>query len=727
MGVFESFPIDAILATAAAAVLWWAIHAIRRADAARVQAGVAMRENQRRLATQYAVTRVVAGSASLAEAVPELVHAIGPIAGWEAGGLWELDAEAAVLRCVAFCCESPETGEFAAASRGRSFAQGEGVPGRVWASGEPVWIPDVGTEANFPRAREGASVRFHAAIAVPLRAGDDFLGVLEFFCRKIREPDDALLQMMAGIGAQVAQFIEHTRAQERLRASETRLRALADNIPQLAWITDPTGGIEWYNKRWFDYTGTTLEQMQGWGWQAVHHPDHLQRVIEKFKTALATGEAWEDTFPLRGSDGEYRWFLSRASPIRDAGGKIAGWFGSNTDITEMRAIETALRASTEAAQRARAQAEAASRAKDDFLAALSHELRTPLTPVLMCAAVLEKDPTLAGDVREQFAMMRRNVELEARLIDDLLDLTRISHGKLLIHPVPTDAHEVLAQTAEIVHGQTPVGEVITEFVLEAREHWVMADAARLQQVFWNLLKNALKFTPAGGRLTVRSSNPAPGRLDITFTDTGIGIAPGALERIFSAFDQGELDGRHRFGGLGLGLSISRAIVDLHGGELHATSEGPGHGAAFTVSMEAVAAPAQSEPPSAGAPASPGSLRLLVVDDHEPTLKVLVRLLERDGHRAHPAASVREALALADAHECDALISDIGLPDGTGFDLMREIKRRKGWPGIALSGYGMDADLRASRDAGFSAHLVKPIELARLREALASIEQPAAAH
>jgi signal transduction histidine kinase len=370
----------------------------------------------------------------------------------------------------------------------------------------------------------------------------------------------------------------------------------------------------------------------------------------------------------------------------------------------------------DALQRSVEAAEAASRAKDDFLAALSHELRTPLAPVLLSAGTLESDPALPEFAREQMRMIRRNIELEARLIDDLLDLTRISRGKLPFHPVLADAHALLRHTEEIVRSELPAA-VTLALKLEAGEHQLMADPARLQQVFWNLMKNAVKFTESGGSVSVRTFNQSPGRLSVEVRDTGIGIAPSALDRIFRPFDQGELGSRHRFGGLGLGLSISKAVVDQHGGELVAASEGLGRGATFTLHLPVVrpVVPALRAGPQPAELKRP--LRLLVAEDHDFTRAAMVRLLENDGHRVLAASSVDEALAIAQVQPFDILISDISLSDGSGLELMRELKRRHGSPGIALSGCGMDKDVRDSLSAGFSTHLVKPVDVEELRTAI----------
>jgi CheY-like chemotaxis protein len=285
---------------------------------------------------------------------------------------------------------------------------------------------------------------------------------------------------------------------------------------------------------------------------------------------------------------------------------------------------------------------------------------------------------------------------------------------LQIHRVVVDVHELLGHSEEIVRSEAVDQGRVVEFRLEAREYHVMADPTRLQQVFWNLIKNALKFSEEGGRVTVRTLNPSPHRFAVCVTDNGIGIPLEALDRIFSAFDQGDLKGRHRFGGLGLGLAISKGIVDLHSGSLRVESEGHGRGATFTVELETTVPEHHRESPSQSLPAQTRPIRLLIVEDNEPTLATMKRLLERSGHRVCTAATVSEALAVASANKCDLLVSDLGLPDGSGLDLMREIHQRYGWPGIALTGYGMEEDIRRVTECGFGAHLVKPIDIAQLR-------------
>ncbi|MDQ3115423.1 MAG: ATP-binding protein [Verrucomicrobiota bacterium] len=364
-------------------------------------------------------------------------------------------------------------------------------------------------------------------------------------------------------------------------------------------------------------------------------------------------------------------------------------------------------------------------AKDDFLAALSHELRTPLTPVLMTAAMMESDATLEPEQREQLAMMRRNVELEARLIDDLLDLTRITRGKLELHYGRADIHVLLEHTEGIIRSDAHGKGVRVQLYLEARDHIANGDAARLQQVFWNMLKNAIKFTPEGGEVAVRTSNSEDNRVCVEVCDNGVGIDPEFLPSIFNPFTQGNRQAAGATSGLGLGMSISKTIVELHGGSIRAQSDGLGRGAKFTVEL---ATDSSVTPPQLTAPSERSKkprYHLLVVEDHQPTLDVLARLLCKQGHQVETASSVEAALALAAAGTAfDLVISDLGLPDGNGIDLMVQLRRDFGLRGIALSGYGMDEDLARTKRAGFLAHLVKPIDFERLNRVIEQVGEAA---
>lgn len=507
-------------------------------------------------------------------------------------------------------------------------------------------------------------------------------------------------------------------AEAALRYSEEKFRNLADNMSQFAWMADENWWIYWYNRRWFEFTGTTLADMQGWGWTKVHHPDHVDRVIASVKESWRSGSPWECVFPLRSKSGEYRWFLSRAEPIRDASGRVVRWFGTNTDITKQREIEADLKAAKE-------QAEAASQAKDRFLAILSHELRTPLTPVLMLASSLEADASLPAEVRRDAAMIRDNVRLETRLIDDLLDLSRITAGKLSLHPEPVDLNEAILNVCEMCGEQFREKSIRLHCELDEAVGVVTADPSRLHQVFWNVLKNAAKFTPEGGDIFISTSAVKDGRYRVRIRDTGCGIESDQLSLIFDAFEQGEGKSARQFGGLGLGLAISKALVEFHHGSILAHSEGPGTGAEFTIELPSEHAVRDIAPlnvplQTVGARRP---LRLLVVEDHAGTATTLKRVLSSLGYVVSLADSKAAAGDHAAQFEFDVLISDIGLLDGTGYELIAELKQSREFRAIAISGYGMEEDIRRSLAAGFDKHLVKPLDITQLDEAIRTVAPP----
>lgn len=374
-------------------------------------------------------------------------------------------------------------------------------------------------------------------------------------------------------------------------------------------------------------------------------------------------------------------------------------------------------------ERARQQAEAANRAKDEFLAVLSHELRTPLTPALASASYLESATDIdPAELRQSLALIRRNIELEARLVDDLLDITRISKGKLEVHHSTIDLHETVHHAADMCRSSALNKQIDLTVDTGAAEHYVRGDGARLAQVFWNLILNAVKFTPAGGRIAIRTSNPKAAVVRAEISDSGIGIAPEMLSRIFEPFEQGEKALSRNLGGVGLGLSIAKALVEAHDGSIAARSDGKDKGAMFIIELATIVPKVAVRNAGDPAPASATerSLRILIVEDHEDTRMVLKRMMTRWGHVVESAATVTEAVEIATRFELELLISDIGLPDGTGMDLLGKLHRERDFPAIAMSGYGMESDLEQTRLAGFSAHLIKPISAERLKENIARL-------
>jgi PAS domain S-box-containing protein len=511
--------------------------------------------------------------------------------------------------------------------------------------------------------------------------------------------------------------------QEALRESEERFRLATEAISGLVYDWDVVRDSASRSpglKSLLGYLPEEVDHQVGW-WTSQIHPEDFPAAERRIWGAIAgDASSYSAEYRMRHRDGHWVHVWDRGFIVRDATGRPVRVVGSTVDITDRKRAEEELRAANEA--------------KDRFLATLSHELRTPLTPVLALVSSLEEDPRLPAALRGDLAVVRRNVELEARLIDDLLDLTRVARGKLELHHRATDVREILRHTLENAERGLVGKRLRLLSDLEPADHRVWGDAPRLTQVFWNLLQNAVKFTPDGGKIAVRSrrlEGDAGAELAIEIIDTGIGIEPEGLPRIFDAFEQADRRITRRFGGLGLGLAVSRAIVRLHGGELTAASGGRDRGATFTVRLPAGLPERPERDPDetfarfrSAAPSDTVHLRLLLVEDHPDTADALADLLRDRGHEVTVARNVAEGLAAAAAVNAaetggafDLVISDVGLPDGSGLDLMRGLAERHGLRGIALSGYGMEEDVQRSREAGFLAHLTKPVDVQALLAAI----------
>lgn len=522
------------------------------------------------------------------------------------------------------------------------------------------------------------------------------------------------------------------------KAQEEQLRTLADKIEQQARVFDATlsnitdlaysfdreARVIYANRPLLKLWGRTLEEVVGKNVYDLQYPEPLaSRLHGELLSVIQTGEPVHGETPLEAADGSVDHHEYIYNPVFAPDGTIVAVAGMTRLVTARKKTEAALR-------KAKEEAEAASAAKDHFLAVLSHELRTPLAPVLMSVEALEQDPALPPHLREELRMIQRNVALEARLIDDLLDLSSITSGKLQLRAASEDLPAALRQVCEICRPQIEEKQLDLRLRLSPAATSVHADPARLRQMLWNLVKNAVKFTPARGWVEVATEPAADGHVRVRITDSGIGIDAAFLPHIFEAFEQG--DARvSQFGGLGLGLAITKALAEMHGGQVSASSEGTGRGAAFVLTLPA----ARGVPPAATAPEAPtpGSalarpqlnLRVLLAEDHEDTAYAVSRLLCRYGADVTHAPTLAAALRLAGALTFDVLISDVGLPDGSGHDLLRQIHaqhglRQAGLRSIAVSGYGMEDDLRKSKEAGFDAHLVKPLAFPQLLDALARL-------
>ena len=387
---------------------------------------------------------------------------------------------------------------------------------------------------------------------------------------------------------------------------------------------------------------------------------------------------------------------------------------------EARLLATSLDKTRGELRRSLVEAQRANAAKDRFLAVLSHELRTPLNPVLMAASAMETDPNIPIEIRADISMIRRNVELEAKLIDDLLDLTRIANGKVQLQRKIIDAHDLLEEAIAVVRGDPSTSPPKIHLQLEAARHHINGDPARIQQIFWNLIRNAVKFTPPTGQITIQTTNEPEDHLCVAIRDTGVGIPAEALPKIFDAFEQADAKSNHAFGGLGLGLAISNALAEMHGGSLRAESEGRGKGACFTFEVPCTEAGIAARDPVIHQSSESNRRRILLVEDHPTTATLMARLLRKRGHEVEVAHNKADAILAGRSAAFDILISDLGLPDGTGYEVMEALRSGSPVVGVALSGYGMETDVTQSAAAGFQYHLTKPVDAQKLYQTIEQI-------
>ncbi|MGN6513111.1 MAG: PAS domain-containing protein [Lysobacteraceae bacterium] len=522
---------------------------------------------------------------------------------------------------------------------------------------------------------------------------------VDFIYQPIRDEDGRV----TGIFVEGSDVTEAMQAMAALRESEQRLLQLANTIQHLAWMATPDGVPAWFNDRWYAYTGTTPEQMREHGWAHLVHPDDLPAEVARWDVSMRTGQPYEGEMRLRGADGRYRLFHGTAAPVRDAAGRIVQWFGTNTDVSEERAAQEALRD--------------ANRRKDEFLAMLAHELRNPLAPISTAAhllrAIAHEDPR----ARRASEIIIRQVQHMVALVDDLLDVSRVTRGLVELKPEPVDIGQVVADAIEQVRPLLEARAHALAVTLPTPPPPLVADRTRLTQVVANLLHNAAKYTPPRGRVALRAMVD-DGRLHLAVEDNGSGIDGELLPQVFTLFAQASRTPDRAQGGLGIGLALVRGLVELHGGSVEAHSDGPGRGARFTVSLPLAAPSLPLAHAALPAPPRPTRTthRVMVVDDNLDAANVLADFLRQQGYTVTVHDDPGAALAEAGAHPQDAILLDIGMPGMDGYELARRL--RAGGASrdallIALTGYGQHQDRANSRAAGFDAHLVKPAEPQRL--------------
>lgn len=519
-----------------------------------------------------------------------------------------------------------------------------------------------------------------------------------------------------------SEFVAREKVTDELRSQKELLGVTLGSIGDGVIVTDANANITFLNDVASKLCGWSATEAMGRPCTEVFNivnEDTRLRVESPVEKVLRLGTIVglaNHTLLIR-RDGSELPIDDSGAPIRDANEEIRGVVLVFRDFSDHKAVTSAL-------IKAREEAEAANIAKDNFLATLSHELRTPLTPVSVMLAGWENNADLPAELRADVQMMRRNVDLEARLIDDLLDLTRIVRGKLSLNLELADLHGLIEGVMSMSNSDFNARELRASTKLTAARHHVRVDPARLQQVLLNVLRNASKFTPANGTIELSTRNDDRGNVEIVIADSGIGMTEDTLSRLFRPFEQGTAETVRRYGGLGLGMAISKALIESQGGTITARSAGLNQGATFVISLPGMTAPLAAMPVAAApqANAAERQLKILIVEDHEDTARVMTRLLEKQGHRVRQAASVTDAVKVFGQEEFDLLLSDIGLPDGTGMDLIRTIRAQSRIPAIALTGYGMEEDIAKCRDAGFDDHLTKPVNLQRLQSAITLVVQ-----
>ena len=719
------------------------------------------RNLERRLRAQFEVARILTESDSLAIAARALLLAICQCLGWEMGQMWAVDRDASVLRWLAVWRVASLSAEaFEAASRNRAFARGVGLPGRIWAGGASDWISNIEADTNFPRGPFAAKAGLRSAFGFPITLGDEVSGVMEFFSRDSQPPDQLLLDMMGGIGNQIGQFVERKRAEEeraRIFDREQRARheveAAIDRMARVQTVTEVALSHLSLDRLLAELLDRVREAMDvdtvaillleddnelvAWATKGLE----LDVRIRVPMGAGFAGRVAEQKSPIVIDDIDtaelYTPFLRKRGVKSLLGvpllveGRVLGvihvgrlvrrpFTDDDTRLLQLVAFRVALAIDHarlfEEERTARREAEAASRAKDEFLTTISHELRTPLTPIIGWIHMIRNGLLPDKETIHGLSVIDKNAHALKRLISDLLDMTAILSGKMRMEELPVPLEQVVREAVETVRGLAAARNIdIAVTFHNWQNEMVSGDRARLVQVFWNLLNNAEKFSPPDGRIEVEAEANELETI-VRVQDAGLGIEPDFLPFVFERFRQADGSKTRLHGGLGLGLALVKSFVEAHNGTVTAESKGAGQGSCFTVRLplhitqnEGVShqpVQAQSKPRA----------HLMIVEDDPDTLEMLRATLEARGFRVTACQSAAETLEAAPGKLVDLIISDIGMPEMDGFHMISQLRAIAGYqniPAIALSGYASQKDAKAALAAGFDAHVSKPVDPAEL--------------
>ena len=729
------------------------------------------RKLERRLEAQFRVARILAESESLDVAAPILLQAIAESLGWEMGQLWSIGREGDLLHWVAsWQAPSLDAAQFEDASRNRTFSRGIGLPGRIWATAAPGWIRNIAEDANFPRVPAALLAGLHSAFGFPILFGHEVSGVMEFFSREVHEPDQVLLDLMNGIGQQIGQFVERKRAEEeRAQIYEREQRArhevetAINRMRQVQTVTEVALAHLSLDKLLAELLDRVRDAMDvdtvvilllednnelvAWATKGLE----LDVAIRVPLGSGFAGRIAEQKSPMVIDDVDnadlHTPFLREKGVKSLLGvpllveGRVVGvihvgrlmrrpFTDDDTRLLQLVAFRVALAIDNarlfEEERSARREAEAASRAKDEFLTTISHELRTPLTPIIGWVHMIRSEILPSKETKHGLSVIEKNSHAMKRLINDLLDMSAILSGKMRMEELPVDLEAVVRESVETVGPLATARNVHLEIAFrDWRNEVVSGDRSRLLQVFSNLLDNAVKFsTPGGSVRVICEANGADALVRVE--DSGQGITPEFLPFVFERFRQADGSKTRAHGGLGLGLSLVKSFVEAHKGTVEADSEGLGRGSRFTVQLplqKPRLAVSSSEERRTERKPRPQSAHLLLVEDDEDTREVLQATLEARGYRVTTCESAALALEVASENSVDLIISDIGMPEIDGFEMMRQLRRlpnMQSIPTIAVSGYVSKKDRQSALGAGFNAHVSKPVdpvELAALIERL----------
>ena len=695
---------------------------------------------ERRRAALLAVGEVLAQTPDLSRAAPLILRQLCQTLEWDIAAFWLVDNDIQRLRCLTVWSDGgAATAPFAHTTKEMLFQTGIGLPGRVWATGRAAWIEDVVRDPNFPRAAVARNAGVHGGFAFPIRLSEDILGVIECFTETVVTPDTDLLNTMSTVGQHVGQFIARTRVETDMRDEQRRTRAILDTAPDAIVGMDHRGVITAFNPAAERIFGYSRSQALGRDVSDLLIPPELrQQHRDGLARYLATGHGSfiDRRVETRGcrADGQEFPVEVAITRVSDDPPTFTGFVRDLTSRVQAQQEREALLQRELSALR---DAESANRAKDDFLATLSHELRTPLNAILGWTRMLLDGTMDAGSSRKALQVIDRNAHLQAQLVADILDVSRIITGGLRLHLQPVDLGSVIGATLDAVRPAADAKQVQLRSRLETVARLTEGDPQRLQQIVWNLLSNAVKFTPTGGTITIELDDVGESGIRIRIQDSGAGIEPAFLPHVFERFRQADSSVSRQHGGLGLGLAIVRHLVELHGGTVHADSPGVGEGSVFTIHLprvdpERAGLPLTHRPSEAAAGRSQStdttllkSCRTLVVDDDADTRQLIAVILGSAGAVVQTASSVSEAWRHLKVSQFDVLLADIGMPGVDGYAFIREVRESeigtdRHLPVAAVTAYAGHLDRERALAAGFDRHIAKPISPEEVIDAVLSL-------